>query len=106
MNPKQLSASLCVFMVLTSSRFAFPQDAPPHKKEVNLTGVILTSDHRCSTTHAKGDLLCRASDWALVSGGTPYLLFGDEETLQRFERKRVSVGECWKRSESWSTVCT
>jgi hypothetical protein len=91
MNAEQLSASLCVFIALMSSPFAFPQDAPPQNREVNLTGVILTSDHRCSARQVKGDLLCRASDWALVSGAKTYLLFGDKESLQRFERRRVSL---------------
>jgi hypothetical protein len=62
----------------------------PSKTEIELTGIVLTSDHRCSNIQQK-DTLCRSSDWALASGRTTYLLYGDIPTLERFERKRVSV---------------
>jgi hypothetical protein len=69
----------------------FGQEASPAKRDIKLTGVVLASDHRCSEARAQADLLCRSSDWALASGRTTYLLFGDRQTLKRFERKRVTV---------------
>src|SRR5215475_422895 len=64
--------------------------SPPSKPEIKLTGIVLTSDHRCFNEQQK-DTLCRSSDWALASGRATYLLYGDIATLQRFERKRVSI---------------
>ena len=73
------------------SSLSLGQDGPALRREIKLTGIVLTSDHRCSGTHAGKDVLCRSSDWALASGGTTYLLFGDKTSLRTFERKRVSV---------------
>ncbi len=73
------------------SSLSLGQDSSALRREIKLTGIVLTSDHRCSGTHAHIDMFCRESDWALASGGTTYLLFGDNARLQTFERKRVSV---------------
>ena len=62
----------------------------PAKPEIQLTGIVLTSDHRCYNNPEKSTL-CRSSDWALASGRTTYLLYGDVPTLEKFARKRVSV---------------
>lgn len=70
--------------------FALAQPPAHTKGEIELTGIVLTSDHRCSKTHQK-DRLCRTSDWALASGHQTYLLLGDIPTLEKFERKRVRV---------------
>jgi hypothetical protein len=77
-------------LAAVTESFGFGQTAAPEKGEIKLTGVLLTSDERCSDTHGKG-MFCRSSDWALASGYKTYLLFGDIPTLKKFERKRVSV---------------
>jgi len=79
----------CAWLVGVGTTYG--QTAPaPTKPEVKLTGIVLTSDHRCFNKQQK-DTLCGSSDWALASGRSTYLLYGDIATLQRFERKRVSV---------------
>ena len=89
MSTKHALTTLCLLMAVVTN-LAFGQNTPPQKREINLTGIVLTSDHRCSDAH-EPDELCRSSDWALASGRTTYLLYGDKPTLGRFERKRVSV---------------
>jgi hypothetical protein len=60
------------------------------KIPIILTGIVLVVDHRCANTKRE-DILCRDSDWALNSGRTTYLLYGDTPTLKKFERKRANV---------------
>src|SRR6476659_1596737 len=81
---------LIAALVALTGRFCLCQNAPSRKSEIKLTGIVLTADHRCSRSHAE-DVLCRSSDWALVSGRKTYLLNGDIPSLERFERKRVKV---------------
>ncbi len=83
----------CAWLVGVGTKpYTFSQAASaPTQPEIKLTGILLTSDHRCSNMQQK-DTLCRSSDWALASGRATYLLYGDIPTLKRFERKRVSVG--------------
>jgi len=50
------------------------------KAEVNLTGIVLSADHRCAKTHAE-DPFCRNSDWALASGRKTYLLYGGHTNI-------------------------
>ena len=59
-------------------------------KNMTATGIVLVSDHRCANTQSH-DPFCRESDWALVSGRSTYLLYGDVSTLQKFERRRARV---------------
>jgi len=82
----------CAWLVaVRAAPLALNQTTPsPTKPEIKLTGIVLTSDHRCFDKQQK-DTLCRKSDWALASGTATYLLYGDRATLKRFERKRVSV---------------
>ena len=79
----------CVIVLTGASTFC-QTPSIPRKTEIKLTGILLTSDYRCSKAHAE-HVLCRSSDWALASGRTTYLLYGDMPTLERFERKRVEV---------------
>jgi hypothetical protein len=51
---------------------------------------VLVSDHQCRIPHAV-DPFCRTSDFALLSGRTTYLLFGDATTLEKFGRQRAKV---------------
>jgi hypothetical protein len=88
---KQVLKSVCVLMAFITSNLALGQARAPDKREVTLTGIELASDHRCSVTQPGADSLCRSPNWALASGRTIYLLYGDENALQRFERKRVSI---------------
>jgi hypothetical protein len=81
---------LIASLVAVTGLFCLCQTTSSQKSEIKLTGIVLTADHRCSTTHAE-DVLCRTSDWALASGRKTYLLFGDIPSLERFERKRVNV---------------
>ena len=60
------------------------------QKNVTLKGIVLVSDHPCGNKSSK-DGLCRASDYALLSGHAVYLLDADEGVLQKFGRQRVSV---------------
>jgi hypothetical protein len=89
---KNFSANVLLLaaFLATTGDSSLCQDAPSHKSEIKLTGIVLTADHRCANTHPK-ELFCRSSDWALASGRRTYLLYGDMPTLQRFERKRVNV---------------
>jgi hypothetical protein len=92
MSTKQILAILCVLMSVVTGNFVFGQGASARKPEINLTGTVLTSDHpRCSDTRAPGEPPCQSSDWALASGRTTYLLYGDKSTLEGFERKRVRI---------------
>jgi hypothetical protein len=70
----------------------FCQSAPEtQKNQMELTGVVLASGHRCFETRVQEDLLCRSSDWALASETTTYLLYGDVPTLKKFEHKRAKI---------------
>jgi len=89
MSTKHALTALSLLLAVITN-LAFGQGGSPQERAINLTGIVLTSDHRCSDTQAH-DILCRSSDWALASGRTTYLLYGDKTTLGRFERKRVSV---------------
>ena len=91
MSIKNSSAGFWLVIAVTIGHLALGEETSSRKVEVKLTGIVLTSDHRCSEAHAEDDLGCRSSDWALDSGRTTYLLYGDKTTLKRFERKRVSV---------------
>jgi len=62
----------------------------PASQTVNLAGIVLVSDHPCAGSSSSGPS-CRASDFALISGRTTYLLYGDLPTLQKFGRQRVKV---------------
>lgn len=86
----QVLKIVCVMVFITSS-LALGQPRTPDKREVTLTGIELASDHRCSDTQREADSACRSPNWALASGRTIYLLYGDKNALQRFERKRVSI---------------
>lgn len=85
--------ALVPLMVVLATSVGFGQDGFPQKREIQLTGIVLTSDRRCAglRTPIDSTSLCRSSDWALASGRTTYLLFGDKETLKKFERQRVKV---------------
>jgi hypothetical protein len=91
MSAKQMLASFCALISLLTGNFVFGQSASIGKPEINLTGIVLTSDHHCFATRTPGDPLCRSSDWALASGRTTYQLYGDKAALGSFERKRVTV---------------
>lgn len=91
MTIKKVLKSVCVLMAFITSNPALGQAHAPDKREVTLTGIELASDHQCSDTKEGADSLCRSSDWALASGRTIYLLYGDKNTLQSFKRKRVSI---------------
>jgi hypothetical protein len=91
MATKYILKSLYVLMTLVTSSLALGQDATAQRREVNLTGIELSFDHRCPETLTQPDLLCRSSGWALASGRTTYLLYGDKNILQAFQRKRVSI---------------
>ena len=92
MSAQQLLSSLCALISVVTGNFVFGQSGSVQKPEINRTGIVLASDHpRCSETRAPGDPPCQSSDWALASGRTNYLLYGDKTTLGGFERKRVSV---------------
>lgn len=91
MSIEQVLKIVCVVMVFITSSLALGQARTPDKREVTLTGIELASDHRCSHKQSGTDSLCRGPNWALASGRTIYLLYGDENALQRFERKRVSI---------------
>jgi hypothetical protein len=83
---------ILILLLLVYACGGFCQPAPEGQKtQIKLTGVVLTSDHRCFKTHVQDDLLCRSSDWALASGNTTYLLYGDTPTLEKFEHKRAKV---------------
>jgi hypothetical protein len=91
MTTKHTFAGLCVLMSIVPGNFAFGQSTPSRQPETSLTGIVLTSDYHCYRTRTPGDPPCQTSDWALASGRTTYLLYGDPAILGRFERKRVSV---------------
>jgi hypothetical protein len=91
MSAKQMLTGLCVLMSVVTGNFVFGQSAAPQKPEINLTGIVLTSDHHCYVTRTPGDPPCQTSDWALASGRTTYLLYGNQTTLGKFERKRVNI---------------
>jgi hypothetical protein len=77
-------------LFVLSGGFGFGLAPLPPKTEIQLTGIVLAADHRCSKSHKKDDL-CRSSDWALASGGKTYLLFGSIPTLEKSERQRINV---------------
>lgn len=77
-------------LIAVVAGFSSGQTVRPQIPEIKMTGIVLTSDHRCALSHAE-DALCRSSDWALASGRRTYLLYGDIPTLERFERKRVAI---------------
>ncbi len=58
------------------------------KANVTLKGIVLVSD--CAARCTTGDP-SRYSDYALLSGPTSYLLYGDTTELQKFARQRVRV---------------
>jgi hypothetical protein len=92
MSAKQMLTGLCVLVSVVYGNFVLGQGASPQKREINLTGIVLTSDRPlCSDTRAPGSPPCQTSDWALASGRTNYLLYGDKATLERFERRRVNI---------------
>jgi hypothetical protein len=92
MSAKRILTSLCVLLSVVNGNFVLGQGASARKHEVNLTGIVLTSDYpHCSDTRTPGAPPCQSSDWALASGRTNYLLYGDKTILRGFERKRVSV---------------
>lgn len=92
MSAKQILTSLCVLLSVVNGNFVFGLGSSLQKHEVDLTGIVLTSDHpHCSDTRSPGAPPCQSSDWALASGRTIYLLYGDKKVLEGFERKRVSV---------------
>jgi len=82
-------AGLCALMSVVTGNFVFGQNGSPQKPEINLSGIVLTSDHHWSVK--PGDPPCRSSNWALVSGRTTYVLCGDKTTLEQFSRQRVSI---------------
>lgn len=88
------SAKILLFTPLAAMTgvLLFGQTVAPNPVEVKLTGIVLTSHRICSDTK-KQEETCRDrdSDWALASGRTTYLLFGDKSTLERFVRQRVIV---------------
>jgi hypothetical protein len=91
MSIKHVLKIACMLMVFITTSLAFGQARTPDKREVTLTGIELASDHRCSHKKPGTDSLCQGPNWALASGRTVYLLYGDENALQGFERKRVSI---------------
>lgn len=84
--------ALVLAVISSSAVLCLPQVVPDREsKNIELTGVVLVSDHRCANKPST-DRSCRISDFALVSGNTVYLLYGDQSTLQKFGRQRVRVG--------------